>query len=388
MEYDTSINQILLKTLNFSSERDYLGYDKHDGMSSRILQKIPFDNKWINLIFQEAAKRAPINIRPLLLVKKRRSIKGACLFTLANLNAFDLTNNTKYIEEAKTLIDWVVKNRIKKKSSGFCIGHNHEVQGLNKKTTPSDASVVATSDAVRALLKSSEYLDNKKYAKIARTSSKVIFEDLDYTECNNGSRIKYKPISSGDSYTLNANAMGARLLIDLYQEFGDKKYFNSSTKIFDYVVSNQTEMGGWMYTEPPSASHLNMDNYHNGFIIESLLDYKEITNSNRFDRSLNKALKLYKTSLYNEDGSPHWDEKSEYPKDIHAAAQGIIVFTKVGDLEFARKIMDWTLENLYAGEGKFYYQKRRFYTKKFTLMRWCQAWMAYAISKYIISLSK
>jgi len=34
----------------------------------------------------------------------------------------------------------------------------------------------------------------------------------------------------------------------------------------------------------------------------------------------------------------------------------------------------------------FYYQKNKFYTKRFTLMRWCQAWMAYAMSEYLVGI--
>jgi hypothetical protein len=59
------------------------------------------------------------------------------------------------------------------------------------------------------------------------------------------------------------------------------------------------------------------------------------------------------------------------------------VFTEAGNLEFARRIIDWSLEHLYAGDGRFYFREYRHYTKRITLMRWCQAWMAYALSRYL-----
>jgi len=382
----SSFVPILESTLKLSREKEYSGYDKADGMSSKILRTLPIDNKWVNLAFQETVKRAPLNIRPALFIEKRRIPKGIALFTLANLNAFEITSDDVYLKEAKKLVDWLIRNQIKG-YSGYCLGHSHAVQGLNKKTPSYTPDIVTTSYVVKALLALGTQLSDGKYHKLAYSTSKFVFEDLEYEEIDAGARIKYKPSSSTKSYTLNANALGARLLIDLYPEFSEKRFRKSSKKILDYVVSHQTEAGGWMYTDPPSASHLSMDNYHNGFIIESLLRYQEVTGSNRYEDSIQKSLHFYKNVLYNEDGSPNWDETSEYPKDIHGVAQGIIVFTKAGDLKFARKIIDWTLDNLYAGDGQFYYQKRKFYTKKFTLMRWCQAWMAYAISKYLIQMS-
>lgn len=380
---DKNYLAVLEKTLQYSRKRDYIGYDKADGMSSEFLQKLPIDNKWINLIFQESVKRAPINIRPLLLVEQRPNSKGTALFILANLHAHEFTGEEKYLEEAKKLLDRMEELR-KEGYSGFCLGSNHETQGLGKKSPIEMPDVVDTSYAVKALLLANEKFSEDKYAERAYSTSEFVFEDLDYIEDEEGGKIKYKPFSTHETHTFNANALGARLLIDLYSKFSEERFREASMNILDYIASHQRGEGGWMYTDPPSASHLSMDNYHNGFIIESLLRYQEVTGSNRFEDPIQKSLHFYKNVLYNEDGSPNWDENSEYPKDTHAVAQGIIVFNMDEDMGFSKKILDWTLDNLYAGDGRFYYQKKRFYTKKFTLMRWCQAWMAYAISEYLI----
>ena len=45
----------------------------------------------------------------------------------------------------------------------------------------------------------------------------------------------------------------------------------------------------------------------------------------------------------------------------------------------AQQIASWAERNLYlSDEHRFMYQQGRFRTKSFTLMRWCQAWMARA----------
>jgi hypothetical protein len=71
----------------------------------------------------------------------------------------------------------------------------------------------------------------------------------------------------------------------------------------------------------------------------------------------------------------------EYPYDIHGYSQGIISFTAAGDLDFPTRIAHSAIEDMWhASAHRFFYQKHRYSTARFTLMRWCQAWMCYALS--------
>jgi hypothetical protein len=126
-----------------------------------------------------------------------------------------------------------------------------------------------------------------------------------------------------------------------------------------------------------------MDNHHNGFVIECFQRYREVTGSDRYAEALETALQFYRRELFDPDGAPWFDEANAYPRDIHAATQGVLVFTYAGELAFARRILQWVFDELHAGEGRFYYRKERFFTRRVTLMRWCQAWMAYAMSEYL-----
>ncbi len=382
------------QVLAYASDREYTGWDYADGLSSAPLQRLPIESKLLNLAVQETVKRAPVNLRPLFRVEQRQSYKGSALFAMANLDVFELSGDAEYATEARSLIDWLLEAD-NDWCDHFCGGgHRHPLQTLSsdRPTVPGESSgVVSTAYAVQALLQAAETLDEPEYATVARSAGEFVLEDLCYTECETGARINYtatngEPAETSPPYTLNANAIGARLLLELAASFDDTEYREAATSIFDYVATKQTATGGWMYTDPPTASHLSMDSFHNGFIIESLLRYRELTGSDRYDATIDRALSFYRGTLFEDDGAPNWDESSTYPRDIHAAAQGIIVFTEAGDLDFARRIIDWTIDALYAGDGQFYYQQRRFYTKQFTLMRWCQAWMAYALSTYLTAV--
>lgn len=372
--------EVLLAALAYARGRNYTGYDYFDGMSSRLLRVLPIDNKWVNIAVQEGIKRAPVNVRPYLLVEQRRNFKGTALFCLANQVAFEFTAESLYRDQSLRLAEWLIENR-SDGYHGFCGGHRHEMQQLRERRPAETPNVVPTSYAVKALLDVAR--GDESYAETARTAATFLEEDLDYRELDGGARINYQPHFSGDFYTLNGGAVGARFLVDLFDRFEHPTLLERARKLLEYIGTKQTAAGGWTYRDPPTASHLSMDNHHNGFIIESYLRYREVTGEQRFSEILESALQFYRTRLFEPSGAPNWDERSAYPKDIHAATQGVIVFSKAGDFEFARRIIDWTLATLYAGEGQFYYQRRRFYTKRFTLMRWCQAWMAYALAVYL-----
>ena len=99
-----------------------------------------------------------------------------------------------------------------------------------------------------------------------------------------------------------------------------------------------------------------------------------------------RGLEYYKDNLFLENGSPKWMNDKVYPLDSHGAAQGIISFVKAAQFgeqyeNKARTIALWIISNMQNKKnGYFYYQKHRFYTKRFTLMRWCNAWMARALA--------
>jgi hypothetical protein len=382
---------LLFDVLRYARERDYTGWDYGDGMSSRIRQRLPFDNRWVNLAFQETIKRAPINVRPLFLVEQRRNYKGTALFTMANLTAHDLSTGggdgtdqsrgeVDFLGEATSLADWLLQNRCRG-YSGFCGGHRHELQHLRTKGVPNDPDVVSTSYAVKALLTAGRL--DERYPEVARTAANFVVDDLKYREVDGGAKINYHMNHDDEIYTLNAGALGARLFVDLYGYFDDDEHLDKARKILDYLAESQFENGGWKYREPASSSHLSMDNHHNGFVVETFLRYGTVVDDERYRGTVERALEFYRNTLFESDGAPNWDERRSYPRDIHAVAQGVLTFSYAGDHEFASRILEWALTNLYAGDGRFYYRRQRFYTKRITLMRWCQAWMAYAVAEFL-----
>ncbi|WP_411966272.1 antibiotic ABC transporter permease [Haloferax sp. YSMS24] len=383
---------VLDDVLEYARVRDYNGWDYGDGLSSRVLHALP-DNLVVNLLVQEFIKRSPVNVRPLFRVEQRRNFKGIALFAMANRTRAQLGQwfdgdlpPEAYLEDAESLTNWLVEHQVEG-FSGFGGSHRHRIQHPSgrsgpRETVPNSPNLVSTSFGVKALLAGKEF--DPEYPDIAKTAVDLAVDDLDYRLVGEGAVMDYYQSHPKDSYTLNAIALGARYFVELYEEFGDAELLERTERVFDFIASTQTERGGWYYREPPTSSHLSMDNHHNGFIIECFQRYEDIVGSGRYDDTLDRALDFYARELFDDDGAPNFDENNAYPRDIHATAQGILVFTYAGQYDRAERILQWALANMYVPEeGRFYFRKQRFYTKRVTLMRWAQAWMAYAIAEYV-----
>lgn len=378
--------------LEYARGREYRGWDYCDGMSSRLRTMLPVETRATNLLVQETVKRAPINLRPYLLVERRRNFAGAGLFATANLTAHrlagsragDLLGDVDYAGEATALLDWLVETRLEG-YSGFCGAHQHEIQHLEYVSRPTDPSVVSTVFPAIALLRGAELGVGRadEYGRLARSAADFVVDDLEYRRVDGGARINYNTLTDGDHYTINGGALAARLFLELYAHTGEARHRERATALLDYIETLQTPRGGWPYRHPSDASHLSMDNFHNGFVIEAFLRYSALVDD-RYAGTVEDALEFYRAVLFDPDGAPNHDESSAYPKDIHDVAEGVAVFSEAGRRSFAETVLSWGLDALYdEADGRFLYQRRRLYTKRFTLMRWCQAWMVHALARHL-----
>src|SRR3984957_21245559 len=55
---------------------DYRGYDTFDGLNAKYLRPLTFETKPLRILLQQGVRRFPLNLRPLLGIKKSRSTKG------------------------------------------------------------------------------------------------------------------------------------------------------------------------------------------------------------------------------------------------------------------------------------------------------------------------
>ena len=380
---DAALERVLLEVLDRAETEHYSGFSKFDALESPLVRTLSFNWWLLRLVWTQAVMRAPVNLRPLLLVKKGVNPKGVALFARANLAMYERERNEKFSERARWLLEWLLSHDSQGRGNyhGSCWGYHHAWQSPGFYAPEYFPNCVVTVFAAEALLDGYRILGDARYLSAARSAGEFILKDLTvFFEDDTQKCIAYVPNISRQFRVINNNALAGALLAKIGKLTGETQLTRQASKLIEFVVQNRTPYDAWYYTVEPGQTLITHDNYHTGGILDALLEYELSTGDTRHRAVYGRALEYYRNNLFLSNGAPKWMNDKTYPMDVHGAAQGIITFALAGDFEFAARIADWAIRNLYKGDGNFAYQKLRWYTKRFTLMRWCNAWMARALA--------
>lgn len=262
----------------------------------------------------------------------------------------------------------------------MCWGYNFDWQSKAFFLPQHTPTVVATSFIANAFLDAYEVFKEERFLKIARSSSDFICCDLNRTHEGENFCFSYSPL---DKTTIhNANILGAHLLARTASLTGEEELKRTAFNSIKFVIDHQNPDGSWYYGTKPH--HRWIDNFHTGFVLESLFDYINFTSKFKLRSNLKKGLKFYQDNFFLADGTPKYYHDRIYPIDIHSCAQSIITLVKLAPVseqnqKLAEKAALWSLANMQDSQGYFYFQKKRFFNNKIAYMRWSQAWMLKAL---------
>ncbi len=386
------VNSVLDNVYAWSRSEAYRGYNKHDGLNSPILRLALGWGKWPRILAIQSVMRSPINLRPYLAVKKTYNPKGLALFAQGLMDRFRVSGDPAYLREAEDILALLHSIKSKGNWSGGCWGYHYPWQDPGFFAPSGTPNAVVTCFVCEAYIDAYRLTGKSVYLEIVASAIKFFLRDLCRLADNADELcLSYMPMPMTMCVMDVSILIGA--VISQYIELsGDTTEHETARRLVGYVVGKQTEYGAWFYTDPPSDSHIRHDNYHTGFILDALMRY---INSSRNDawRSVHEqGLHFYANKLFNHDGSPRWMSDQDFPHDIHGAAQGILTFSAPpathSHPDTAANITQWAISNMYNPQGRFYYQETKYYRKKFTLLRWCNAWMARALSRHALSLQE
>lgn len=376
------------RVLAWSRARRYLGWSKHDALNSPVLRTVFGWARWPRIIAIQLVSRAPFNVRPLLGVRQAPNPKGLALFALGLLDLYRLSRAEESLREARALMERLVDLRSPTASGGNAWGYHYPWQDLGFYAPPGTPNAVVTAFVCEAFLEAYRTTSNTRYLEIVEGAVPFFLRDLAVLKDEPEQLcLAYMPFPMR-MRVMDVSALIAAVLAQWAQVAGEGGYLATASRLARYVGERQTSEGAWFYTDPPGDSPVRHDNYHTGFILDALHRYMRASEDRSLESTYRRGLEFYARHHFTAEGAPRWMSDQEYPHDIHGAAQGILTFSRhlIDHPGFANRIVKWSLDNMYDPEGRFYYQQRRFYTNRFTEMRWCNGWMVRALAAHLRAL--
>jgi len=385
--HDSILEQAFDDLFQWCRRREFAGYDPFDALNSRVFQATPLRHSRAGrLILTQLLKRSPLNLRPLAFVPRQKNAKGIALFALAALSNYRRTTTNDAGKDARELLGALLRMRIQN-YSGAAWGYNFDWQSRNFFAPQGTPTIVPTAFAARALIEGYKIFSDERYLQAARSSCDFILRDLKRTvESDEEVCFSYSP--SDETKIFNASLLAAETLAGVSALTGETELYDLAGRAARYVVRRQRDDGSWAYGEQTNQSWT--DNFHTAYVLLSLSRIRE--SCNRTDDDLHQALQrgysFWRERFFLADGWPKYYHDTLYPADAHAAASAIVTLAELqpldtGALPLAEQITFWTIRNLRDSQGFFYYQRRRFYTVRTRFMRWTQAWILYALARFL-----
>jgi len=384
-----SLRDLQARVLEAARHLDWAGYSKHDALNAPWLEAVAGKSRLLRLAAIQLVMRCPVHVRPWIGVRPARDPKGLALFSRALLFRVRALGEAGAGAEARRLLDWLLEHP----APGFeplAWGYPYPWQDVGFFAPRFFPNRVVTSNVAQALMDGYETLGERRYLEAAGSvvrflleAPRTLFEDA------NRRCVSYVPSEEVNWIVMDVPALAGAAAARYATLTSDRRMMGEAARLIRYVASKQTAYGAWFYAEPPEASHITHDNYHTGIILDALLEYSGRSGSDEFMAVYRRGLDYYRDHLFDPDGAPRFMNHRRWPRDIHGAAQGVITFSLAQRAtghggETAARVLGWTLAEMWdPASGWFHYQKRRLGDIRIPLLRWGQAWMAYAVGVYL-----
>lgn len=364
---------------NYCEKNEFKGHDPYDALNSPLFRLLCGKSKWMRIAAIQAMKRSPVNMRPLVGIRKDYNPKGLGLILWGYAKLFRTERRQEFLDSIHKIIGLLAALK-SPGYSGNCWGYNFDWQSrafFVPKYTP---TIVNSSFIGHALVDTYAYTGLERALDLALTIKDFILKDLNRRKEGGAICFSYTPLDHTAIH--NANLLGASLLIRLYRYAGGEELKETALSALSYSMKYQREDGSWHYAETEFQRWI--DSFHTGFNLQSISYFLENDVGQEYREAFTKGVRFYKEQFFLDDGTPKYYHNRVYPIDIHSPAQAVVFFSRLGKdyAVFAEKILKWMVEHMQDKRGFFYFQKRPCYTVKIPYMRWAQAWAFHGMTEY------
>jgi rhamnogalacturonyl hydrolase YesR len=359
-------------------ERNYRAYDPGDGDLS-FLRYLTFDVHFLRRLLTGAVLRTPFHIRPWIGIRPHTSTKGMGYFGWGYVKMYEVTGDENYRHRAELCLDWLMENR----SAGYqqyCWG-NHFSFSTRAGTIPKYMPTIVWSSLIAlAFLEAYEVLNDIRYLEVAASTAEWV-KSLPREQTSRGTCLSYVPFKQSSIH--NSNMLGAALLARVAAHTQDRHAMELAREAVTYTCVRQNADGGWFYGD--ALKYRWIDNFHTGYNLDSLKRYIDSTGDREFEVHLRRGFEYFKVNFFEKDGRPKYYHDKPDPIDIQCAAQAIDTLAFVSDarpesLELAANVTRWTINNMQAPDGYFYYRDLGWTKVKTPMLHWGQGTMFKALA--------
>lgn len=397
-----TVEQAYQELAEWCRARQYAGHDPFDGLNSLLFQATPLRSwRTTRLLWTQAFKRSPVNLRTLARVPKQKNAKGTALFALAALARFRTLRTKEAESEARALLGELLQAQLQTKSGAAAWGYNFDWQGRAFFAPRGTPTIVPTAFAARALVEASHAFNTTEYLEALRRVGDFILHDLRRSSSSSSGGgddggsgqndevcFSYTPLDN--TRIFNASLLAAETLAAVGTLTSERSLCEVAMCAARYVVRRQRADGSWAYGADGYQAWA--DNFHTAFVLTSLARIRATCNTAAAAElvlSLQRGYEFWRARFFLANGWPRYYHHKLYPADAHSAGAAIVALLELrcihgdGALELAQQIALWTISTLRDPRGFFYYQRRRFYTVRTPYMRWTQAWMLYGLARLL-----
>ena len=360
---------------------DYKGYDPYDALNSPLLRLVSLGMKWPRIAVTQTVKHFPINLRPLLLVKKDYNPKGLGLFLWSYAKIYKATGDEAAKENAYKVLG-LLKDCVSTGTSGNAWGYNFNWQSRAFYVPKGTPTIVNSSFIGHALIDAYEIFDDKQFLDMALPIADFILKDLNRTGSSDNFCFSYTPTDS--LIVHNANLLGASLLIRLHEYSGNEEMEKAALASLEYSMSLQREDGSWWYADTDYQQWI--DSFHTGFNLQAIRYFLDLGKAQQHQGSYERGVKYYADNFFKADGTAKYFHDRDLPEDIHSYAQAIVFFSGMGEQykELLDRVAVKMLTTFRSPKGYFYFQRRKGKPISIPYMRWAQSWAFHALSEYLL----
>jgi hypothetical protein len=361
----------------------YRGYDPYDALTSPLF-RLPVlrSSKWIRLVAQQALKRFPYNMRPLLGIRKGYN-PVSLAFVLegcAYLAHADPEGSDAYRERAHDLVNEL--GRVRSSGSGACWGYDFPWEARYGSLAAGTPTIVATGLVSNALFTSYRLLGIEEAVALCEGAARFVLEDVPRLADVDGT-FCWAYFPGDDQRVLNATMKGVRICAQVYSLTGDESYLRPAAETARYVASQQRADGSWSYSVGDPRAWT--DNFHTAYVLDAFDEYQRHSGDDQFQEVLQRGWRYYRQTFLAEEAIPKYYADQLFPIDATACAQTILTLCRFEDVEAATRVAQWAVEKMQCDDGHFAYQQRRRRLVRIPYMRWSSAYMFLALARVLFA---